>query len=148
MVIILHTHIIYPLVIKVKSCPGSLAIMSRWNFDSRYIRKINIASRLYLYVSQKPVAGNSKFKFWHVSKIEFYQIKNLHVRIQLKSTQNFRKKFMRRAHVGVQNYVFSIFYMFCDVFKFFFCTSSTLKTVLRMNLKKKIKFRGLVKCFC
>jgi hypothetical protein len=47
-----------PLVIKLKSCPGSLAIMPRWNFDFGFLRKINMSSRLNL----RPVAGNSKIQ--------------------------------------------------------------------------------------
>jgi hypothetical protein len=84
-------------LIEVKSCPGSLAIMSRRNFDSKYIRKINTASRLNLYVSQKPVAGNLKLKFWHVYQIEFYQFFKFEARIHLKSAQYYRIKFSAQS---------------------------------------------------
>jgi len=48
------------------------------NFDSRTIRKINIAALLNPYDTQWPVAGKSKFKIWHVSKIEFHVVSKFH----------------------------------------------------------------------
>jgi hypothetical protein len=85
------------------------------------------------------VARNSKFKFWHVPKIEFYLIKNLLVRIHLKSAKNYRIKFSAQCACAQSKFIYIPDFLL--ILKFL-CTPSTLKTVLRMNWREKIKLRG------